>query len=203
MVAAAIGVAAAHRVAAVDLGIKADDPAPHGRARLPGARAAGDAPPRTRSWPPARTGCSSPTGRATRPPPTTRWRRSAACSPRASRCSASASATRSSAGPSASAPTSCGSGTAGSTSRSQDLAHRPGADHRAQPRLRGATPPVRRAPVRHRRSAGSEVSHVNLNDGVVEGLRLPGPPGVRRAVPPGGGGRPARRRRTCSTGSRS
>ena len=38
------------------------------------------------------------------------------------------------------------------------------------------------------------VSHVNLNDGVVEGLRLRAAPGVQRAVPPRGRARPARRR---------
>ena len=50
----------------------------------------------------------------------------------------------------------------------QDRAHRQGGDHRAQPRLRG-----RRAARRARRrpsSAPVEVSHVCLNDDVVEGL---------------------------------
>ena len=37
------------------------------------------------------------------------------------------------------------------------------------------------------------VTHVNLNDGVVEGLRLLERPGVQRAVPPRGRARPARR----------
>ena len=39
------------------------------------------------------------------------------------------------------------------------------------------------------------VSHVNLNDGVVEGLRLRAAPGVQRPVPPRGRSRPARCRR--------
>ena len=41
---------------------------------------------------------------------------------------------------------------------------------------------------------GVEVSHVCLNDNVVEGLRALRRAGVHRPVPPGGGGRPARRR---------
>ena len=76
----------------------------------------------------------------------------------------------------------------------KDLRHRPGADHQPQPRLRGR--PARRgrrgagpgrtgrgrpgAGGRPERVAGpfetpfgrAQVSHVNLNDGVVEGLRL-------------------------------
>ena len=47
---------------------------------------------------------------------------------------------------------------------------------------------------RHRLRRGRGQSHVCLNDGVVEGLRLPGRAGVLGAVPPRGGGRPARRR---------
>ena len=48
-----------------------------------------------------------------------------------------------------------------------------------------------------------EVTHVNLNDGAVEGFALHRRPGLRRAVPPRGRPRPARRRATCSTGSPS
>ena len=48
-----------------------------------------------------------------------------------------------------------------------------------------------------------EVSHVCLNDNVVEGLRLLDAAGILGAVPPGGRGRSARRRTTCSTGSSS
>ena len=40
---------------------------------------------------------------------------------------------------------------------------------------------------------GVEVSHVCLNDNVVEGLRALRRARLHRAVPPGGGGRPARR----------
>ena len=56
------------RVAAVDLGIKASHPALHGRAGLRGARCC-PRPATARADPggPARTGCSSPTGPATRP----------------------------------------------------------------------------------------------------------------------------------------
>ena len=46
-----------------------------------------------------------------------------------------------------------------------------------------------------------ELTHVNLNDGVVEGMRLRDAPRVSRAVPPRGRPRPARRRATCSTSS--
>ena len=35
-----------------------------------------------------------------------------------------------------------------------------------------------------------EVTHVNLNDGTIEGVRHREPPGVRRSVPPGSGSRP-------------
>ena len=41
--------------------------------------------------------------------------------------------------------------------------------------------------------ADVEVTHPNLYDGTVEGLRHAGAPGVLRAVPPGGLARPARR----------
>ncbi len=51
----------------------------------------------------------------------------------------------------------------------QDRAHRQGRDHRAQPRVRRrrAARPARPTPT----SARVEVSHVCLNDNVVEGLR--------------------------------
>ena len=48
----------------------------------------------------------------------------------------------------------------------------------------------------------AEVTHVNLNDGVVEGIRLLDRARVQRPVPPRGRARPARRGRTCSTSSR-
>ena len=40
----------------------------------------------------------------------------------------------------------------------------------------------------------AEVTHVNLNDGVCEGLRVPRRPGLQRAAPPRGRSRPARLR---------
>ena len=109
---------------------------------------------------------------------------------RACRCSASASATRSSAGRSASAPTSSATATAGSTSRCS-TAPPAGSGDRAQPRLRRrrAARPAADTPF-----GRVEVSHVGLNDDVVEGLRCLDAAGVQRAVPPRGGGRPARRR---------
>ena len=67
----------------------------------------------------ARTACSCPTARATRPPPTTRSRCCRACSSARSPTSASAWATRSSAARSAAAPTSSATATAASTSRSR------------------------------------------------------------------------------------
>ena len=70
-----------------------DDPAPDGRARHRGARAAGDRRPSTRCWPCSRTASSSPTARATRRPPTPRSRCCGRCSAAASRSSGSASAT--------------------------------------------------------------------------------------------------------------
>ncbi len=94
-----------------------DDPAPARRAR--GAHARGAVHGHRRRGPRAgaRTGCSSPTARATRAPPRTRSTCCATCSTDGSRSSGSASATRSSAGRWASAPTSWPTATAGSTSR--------------------------------------------------------------------------------------
>ena len=91
-----------------------DDAAPHGRARLRGARAARD---RTAEEILAlsRTACSTATARATRPRAGTRSPRCGGCWRRAGPSSASAWATRCSAGRSAWAPTSSGTATAGST----------------------------------------------------------------------------------------
>ncbi len=65
----------------------------------------------------------------------------------------------------------------------KDLAHRAGADHQPQPRLRRRACPAPQATGTGaararstRRSARPEVTHVNLNDGVVEGIRLLGAP---------------------------
>ena len=120
------------------------------------------------------------------------------CWTRGSRSSASASATSCSAARSASAPTSSGTATAASTSRCMDRTHRQGRGHRAQPRLRRRRP-ARREVRRPATAVGTaygrvRVSHVCLNDDVVEGLRVPRPAGLLGAVPPRGGGRPARRR---------
>ena len=70
-----------------------------------------------------------------------------------------------------------------------------------------ASPPARsRSPARTTtsrspptRSPAAEVTHVNLNDGVIEGLRCLEAPRLQRAVPPRGRPGPARRRATCST----
>lgn len=103
-------------VAALDLGIKRNVPrrlASRGVTThvLPPRRAS------TTCSPPAPTRSSCRPVRATRPPPTPRWRwPGRRCGGRC-RCSASASAARSSAGRSASAPTSWATATGGSTSR--------------------------------------------------------------------------------------
>ena len=62
---------------------------------------------------------------------------------------------------------------------------RPGRDHEPEPQLRGRR---RLAARRQRRS-----SHLNLNDGDVEGVRCDRAARVQRAVPPGSRARPARR----------
>ena len=73
--------------------------------------------------------------------------------------------------------------------------HRQGRGHRAQPRLRGRRAARRARP--RRRTATATVSHVCLNDDVVEGLELRDDDGRLKAllgpVPPRGRGRPARR----------
>ena len=59
-------------------------------------------------------------------------------------------------------------------------------------------PPVAAGPaplLRTPKFGRAQVTHVNLNDGVVEGLALPRRAGVRRAVPPRGRARAARRGR--------
>ncbi len=61
-------------VAALDLGIKTNTPRNFAAARHPQPRAAVVGDLRRRSPTSSRTGCSCPTGRATRPPPTT-WSR--------------------------------------------------------------------------------------------------------------------------------
>ena len=68
--------------------------------------------------------------------------------------------------------------------------HRRGRDHQPEPQLRGGRGLARRR---------ADVTHVNLNDGVIEGMRVPRRAGVQRAVPPRGRPRAPRRRATCST----
>ena len=87
-----------------------------------------------------------------------------------SRCSGSAWAARSWAGPSAWTPTSCGSGTGASTSRSRTCAP---AGCRSPATTTGSRWPCREGSDRFGTDFGpAAVTHVNLNDGVVEGLRL-------------------------------
>ncbi len=71
------------------------------------------------------------------------------------------------------------------------------------PRTTTASRSTRRStgPTRDAVRRGREVSHVCLNDDVVEGLRCLDVAGVLGAVPPGGRGRPARRGATSSTAS--
>ena len=157
----------AFTIAAIDLGIKAHDPAALRRARRARARAARHRHPRgrQRAQPRRRLHLQRPRRPGHRRPP-----RSSCCAPcwtRRSRTSASASATRSWAAPWASAPTSCATATAASTSRSGPP-HRQGGDHRAEPRLRRRRTAGRRQPAP--RYGRVEVSHVCLNDDVVEGL---------------------------------
>ena len=149
----------------------------------------------------ARTGCSSPTARATRRPPTHAVallaRGARAPDPvlrhllrqpdprpgaRLRHLQAAATAT------------------AGINQPVHGPHHRQGRGHRAQPRVRRRRAARRasgRHPVRPRARSATSASTTTC----VEGLRCLDVPGVLRAVPPGGGGRPARRRRTCSTGS--
>ena len=62
---------------------------------------------------------------------------------------------------------------------------RPGRDHEPEPQLRDRSPT--RCPTT------AVVSHLNLNDGDVEGVRVPARSRVQRAVPPGSRARTARR----------
>ena len=68
------------------------------------------------------------------------------------------------------------------------------------PRTTTASPSTRRSTgPSTRRTAAAEVSHVGLNDDVVEGLRLLDRPRLQRAVPPRGRRRARTTPRTCST----
>ena len=171
-----------------------DDAAPDGRARHRGARAAGH---RDRSTTCSPTGAgrasSSPTAPATRPPPTAQVELLRGGARRADPAlrhllrQPAPSAARSGFG-----TYKLKYGHRGINQPVHGPHHRQGRGHRAQPRLRR-----RRAARRGdatRRTARVEVSHVCLNDDVVEGLRLPRRARLLGAVPPRGGGRPARRR---------
>ena len=110
----------------------------------------------------------SPTARATRPPLTSRWPRFGNCWTVAFRRLASASAIKSSAGRSVSEPTSSATGTAASTSRCSTEAT---GEVEITAHNHGFAVD---APIDRRTSTDFgevEVSHVALNDGVVEGLR--------------------------------
>ena len=100
-------------------------------------------------------------------------------------CSASASATRSWALALGAATFKLRFGHHGGNHPVRHLAHRPRRDHEPEPQLRGRR--------RHRCPTGSVVSHLNLNDGDVEGIRSRRAAGVQRAVPPRSGARTARR----------
>ena len=170
------------RVVAYDFGMKRDHPAPPGRAGHgrggagldPGRRGAG------RSSP---TACSSPTARATRPP-------SAAPDGHRRRPARPGAGLRHLPRPPAAGhrprrprPTSCPSATTAATTRCGGW--RPA---RSRSPARTTTTPSTPASL-----PGAEVTHVNLNDGVVEGIRPAVGAGLRRAVPPRGRARPARR----------
>ena len=172
-------------VVAYDFGIKTSILRRLVGRRLPGRGRARRRPRPTTCWPAGPTACSCPTGPATRPawsaPPTPSGASSARC-----RSSASASATSCSAWRSAAPPPSSPSGTTAPTTPSAGSAA-------ARSRSPARTTTTPSTPTRSLRS-GAEVTHVNLNDGVVEGLRGRAPAGLLGAVPPRGGPRPPRRR---------
>ena len=127
------------------------------------------------------TASSSPTGRATRPPWPARPPRSptwwGGC-----RSSGSASATSCWPRRSGARTYKLPFGHHGTNHPVQQLRRRPGRGDQPEPQLRGrATCP------------GAEVTHVNLNDGVVEGIRRPRGRGLLGAVPPRGRPRSPRR----------
>ena len=154
-----------------------------------------------RSWPPARTGCSSPTAPATRPPPTTRSRPMrgvlAAAVPLFGICFGNQILGRA-----------LGLGTyklrfghRGINQPVQDLRHRPGRDHRhnhgfavALPRDGGAGA-GRRCGARRSSTGRSAAPRSATSASTTAWSRAAaaGRARVLRAVPPGGRGRPARR----------
>ena len=132
--------------------------------------------PPTRCWPASPTACSCPTAPATRrrwpapPRPSRAW--STGC-----RCSASASATSCWRPRSAPPRTSCRSATTAATT---PCAAWPRAGSRSPARTTTTRWP------RGRSAPTSTVTHVNLNDGVIEGIRADVAAGLQRAVPPRG-----------------
>ena len=180
-------------VAALDLGHQGDDAAPDGRARHRGARAAGD---RRRSTTcsrsarrgvllqrPGRPGDRRPRGRAAA------RRCSARGVPFFGICFGNQMLGRAlgfgtyklEVRPPRHQPAGAWTGTTGKV---EVTAHNHGFAVDAPARRGDSDTPYGRV----------EVSHVCLNDDVVEGLRVPRRAGLLGAVPPGGGGRPARRR---------
>ena len=180
-------------VVAYDFGIKTHDPAPPRRAR-----------PRSRSCPAATPAADVLARRARRRVPLQRPRRPRRRAlrgrhhPRPARRGAGlrhlprppAAGHR----PRRPTRTSCPFGHHGGNHPVRRLADRRGRDHQPEPQLR-------RRPTGS--VAGAEVTHVNLNDGVVEGLRAADAAGLQRAVPPRGRARAPTTPATCSTSSPS
>ena len=152
--------------------------------RPPGHRrgGAGVDPGRGRAGPPARTACSSPTGRATRPRSATPPTPSATCSGRC-RSSASAWATSCWRPPSGAAPTSCRSVTTAATTRCAGW--RPA---RSRSPARTTTTPSPHGSRRRRRRHPRQPQRRRHR-----GAGLPRRAGLRRPVPPRGRTRPPRR----------
>ena len=134
-----------------------------------------------------RTACSSPTGPATLPPPTTRLRSPAARWATRCRRSESVSATRSSAVLSGSAPTNSPTVTGGSTSRCRTG---PPARSRSPRTTTGSRSRPRSTRTWHRLRPGPGQPRVSQRR-CRRGAAVPGCSGIQRPVPPGGGGRPA------------
>ena len=161
------------RVAALDLGIKANTPrmlAERGIETRVAAVVGVDRRAARRFTP---TASSSPTARATRPPPRTPSPSPRRCCAARCRSSASASATRSSPAPWASGRTRCATATAGSTSRSSTT---PTARWRSRARTTASPSPARPGERVDSPFGRVHLSHSCPNDGTVEGLTCEGVP---------------------------
>ena len=170
------------RVVAYDFGIKRAILAPAGRDRHRRGGAGLDAG-RRGAGPPARR--RVPVQRPGRPGRgRLRRRRHPRAARPGARSSASASATSCWPAPSAPPPTSCPSAITAATTRCAAWRHGDGRDHQPEPQL------LRRSTTR---PAAADVTHVNLNDGTIEGLRSRERAGLQRAVPPRGRARAPRR----------